>query len=317
MPLFTVISAYLYASSPATRESLKKLVTGKARRIMIPFLAVSTIQYLIFALLPMQNSPALENIYRVYIWPHEQLWFLYSIFEIFVIIGVLDAFNVLSTPKKWLACLAVSLVLHVFFHTTGAFSIEGVKYLMPFFLLGYGIRRFSGLLCSRKALRIYALLGLVSALGWALLYVRPILPENAHQCVGLLVTFTAVPLLFHFRPSVPFLARIGYYAFGIHLFNRIAVSATRAVFEHLNLHNTLVQFTTYMILGIATAILAQLILERFAFTRRFILGLKPEVKPKKTGPTIVPIYTFPVLNYPRFWNPLEFSSSKADPRGSA
>src|SRR3990167_1539045 len=44
MPLFTVISAYLYAASPATRETFKKLVTGKSRRILIPFFVVSTLQ---------------------------------------------------------------------------------------------------------------------------------------------------------------------------------------------------------------------------------------------------------------------------------
>ena len=34
MPLFTVISAYLYAASPATQNTLNKLIVGKTRRIL-------------------------------------------------------------------------------------------------------------------------------------------------------------------------------------------------------------------------------------------------------------------------------------------
>src|SRR6185503_20364991 len=49
MPLFTVISAYLYSASPATQESFKKLVTGKARRILIPYFVVSAMQYIFFS----------------------------------------------------------------------------------------------------------------------------------------------------------------------------------------------------------------------------------------------------------------------------
>lgn len=296
MPLFTVISAFLYAASPASRETFKRLVTGKARRIMIPFIAVSTIQYVIFSILPMSNNPSLNGIYQIYIYPHEQLWFLYSIFEIFIIVGVLDAFKLLGTPHKWFLCLIISLVFNVFFQAPKAFSIYGINYLMPFFILGYGIRRYSSLLFSRRAIFLYVAVATASGALWAFLYVKPFLPGLAHKSIGLIVTFSVVPLLFHYRRSVPFLAKIGYYAFGIHLFNRIAVSALRAIFEHTNYHNALVQFSAYMVFGVTLAILIQLLLERFSITRRFILGLHGEEKKQGAqGPMIVPVYTFPIL----------------------
>src|SRR5689334_19069336 len=52
MPLFTVISGYLYAASPVTFETLKKLISGKFRRIMVPFLIFSTFQFLFFLFVP-------------------------------------------------------------------------------------------------------------------------------------------------------------------------------------------------------------------------------------------------------------------------
>src|SRR6185503_16375340 len=80
MPLFTVISAYLYAASPATQESFKKLVTGKARRILIPYFVVSAMQYIFFSIFHMNGPHRLDEILRIYLWPFEQFWFLWAIF---------------------------------------------------------------------------------------------------------------------------------------------------------------------------------------------------------------------------------------------
>ncbi len=274
MPLFTVISAYLYAATPATQEGFRRLVQGKASRIFVPFLVVSTIQYIVFSLLPMQNHPPLQDLYRVYIWPHEQLWFLYSIFEIFILIGVMDALNLLNTPLKWSVWLTLSLASSLLITPPHAFSLFGVNYLMPFFLMGYGIRRFSKQLFLKKAIIAYGTVAFFSGLLWVALFLKPFLPEKAHHMVGLLVSFSAVPLLIYFRPENGVLARIGYFAFGIHILNRMVVSGLRAVFENNHLHNTIVQFTAYVVCGVLISIIIQQFLEKFTLTRRLVLGLK-------------------------------------------
>lgn len=274
MPLFTVISAYLYAVSPATRGTFKKLVSGKARRIMIPFLAVSTLQYFILSFLPMSEQPALREIYMIYVWPHQQLWFLYSIFEIFVIVGILDSFKALETPGRWFICLAISLFCNILLEPTHAFSIYGINFLMPSFILGYGFRRFSSLLFSRAAIIIYLVVAICGMGVRTLLYFNDPLPALPFKLLALSLTFSAVPLIFRYRFTIPILAKIGYYAFGIHIFNRIFISMIKTAFEQVGYRGAALQFFTAMIVGVLCAIGLQLLLEKSRFTRRAILGMK-------------------------------------------
>lgn len=289
MPLFTVISAYLYASSPATRETLKKLVTGKARRVMIPFAVVSAAQYLIFTLVPVNGPQSLHDIYKVYILPYEQLWFLYSIFWIFAIVGVMDSARLLDTPRKWLACLVISLVLHIALNPTRLFSLNGVNYLFPFFLMGYGIKRYSEVLFTKKMVWGYAAAAFIAYLGYIGLYLEGaagLVPLSIHKYFGIAVTFSAVPLIFHYRRSVPFLAKIGSYAFGIHLFNKIGLAPIKVLFASLGIRNDIAVFTAYLVGSVAFAIGIQLMLEQYAFTRKYVLGLNDRSAP---SPEIIPV----------------------------
>jgi hypothetical protein len=120
----------------------------------------------------------------------------------------------------------------------------------------------------------YTAVAMLGLLFRTFLFIRPILTDNQHQIVSLAVSFSAVPLIFYFKRPIPFFAKIGYYAFGIHIFNRIAVSIARSLFEHYHYQNTGIQFVVYMAFGVTLAIMTQIMLEQFAFTRKYILGLK-------------------------------------------
>ena len=281
MPLFTVISSYLYAASPATRETFKKLVTGKARRIMIPFTVVSTIQYTFFSLAPVKEPMPLHEIYKIYLFPLDQFWFLYSIFWIFVIVGAMDSFKMLETPKKWLACLVISTVLNVLWSPTRLFSIYGVNYLFPFFLMGYGIRRFPKNLFTRPLITAYLTAALFSYAFYVFLYLRPSLPgpmEKIYKISGLCISYSMVPLIMHFRKNVPLFAKIGYYAFGIHIFNKISAALPRLAFQYFHLTDEGLIFFVYMICAVIFSIGLQILMENFNFTRKFVLGIKESPK---------------------------------------
>ncbi|GEM_PF-138159 len=278
MPLFTVISAYLYASFPATRATFKKLISGKARRILIPFAVISAVQYAVFSFVPVDGPQLSREIYKVYILPYEQLWFLYSIFWIFVLVGAMDAARLMETPKKWLAWLVAALVIHETVHMTRLFSITGVNYLFPFFLMGYGIKRFQKQLFSSGMIRAYFFVAFAAYAVHVVRYIDPALtlalPAFAHRLVVLAITFSAVPLIFHYRKSVPFLAKIGSYAFGIYLFNKIGLVPIKVLFTNLGIRNDVAVFSVYLLGSVSAAIGIQLVLERYAFTRMYVLGLK-------------------------------------------
>ncbi len=273
LPLFTVISGYLYGAFPATRETLKKLILGKKRRILVPFATFTTIQYLFFSLTT--TDYPLQNIFKAYIWPDQQLWFLVSICWIFLIVGTADAMKLLNTPKRYgIACL-IAVALHVSFELPEALSITGVNFLLPFFLLGYGLRRYSGILLTKPFVRASLIIFPISFLLKPILYqFNHFLSFHEYRLLGLIVAGTGIPLMFYYRRPVPALAFFGYYAFGIHLFHRVAGQSTRLMFQSFNLQAPVLIFFIYMIGTVGIALLMQLVLERIPWAKVYVLGLK-------------------------------------------
>jgi len=275
MPLFTVISAYLYASSPATQATFKKLVTGKARRILIPYFVVSAMQYIFFSVFHVHGPHELQHILKIYLWPFEQFWFLWAIFLIFIGIGILDSINALDTKKKCLGWIMTLIPFYIFLDLPRFLAARGIAYLIPFFIMGYCIRRFSKDLFTPTMLRVYVASLFLSYPAYLHLYSpTATFEEPMYKILMLWVTFSALPLIFHFRPTIPVLAKIGYYAFGIHIFNKIAMLLPKMAFEHFHIYNDILIMVTYLGVGIFLSIVISDILERHNFTRFFILGMK-------------------------------------------
>lgn len=275
MPLFTVISAYLYASFPATQDTFRKLVIGKSRRLLFTYFFVSTIQYVSFSVFHVQGARPLAEILNIYLRPFQQFWFLWAIFWIFVIIGYLDSIKALETKGKWLGWLALSAVSHIAFEPSSFMGLKGINYILPFFLMGYGIRRFSKELFTFRMIILYAVM-VILAYG-AYFYFRK-LPHvgQFHKTLALMCSFSIVPLVFHFRRNIPLLSRIGYFAFGIFIFNRISVALTRMLLERLHINNEVFLFGIYLSSGILLSIGIQIILEQFPATNKYILGVFPK-----------------------------------------
>jgi len=293
MPLFTVISGYLYAASPAAADSFKKLISGKARRILIPFFSVSTIQVIVFSLFTVSGY-SLTQIPKFYIWPDQHLWFLAAVFQIFIMVGLLDVFKLLDSSKKYLAVCLLTFIPHVAFGLPKILALSGVNYLLPFFLLGYGLRRYPDLFVTRKNLPLFIIVFLLSfSIKPAYLAVYQQLIENHsfRRMAGIAAAFTGIPLIFYFRKPVRWLAFIGYYAFGLYLFHRISVLFIRSLFQTLSIQNPYAIFFGYLIGGILIALIMQLFLERFSFTRIWILGLKKNEKIKKPKEVIADLFS--------------------------
>jgi len=275
MPLFTAISGFLYASSPATSSTIKKLYLGKARRLLIPFFVVSTLQYVFFSLFPLSNSrPVLADIAWIYLFPYHQFWFIYAIFMIFLVVGALDALKALDTPAKWAACLAVALTLNFSLDFMGKnlLSIPGVNYLIPYFLLGYGLKRYSYLLFSGTALRILGGLFILSFGAQQFMhFTHASLNFHGHRILGAFVAFSVLPLLFYFKRPIPILAWLGGYAFCIHLFYLFGEGMSHLVFGGM-FKSTPGFFLVCLSASIVLPIFAQELLEKSSVTRRLVLG---------------------------------------------
>lgn len=283
MALFTVISAYLYAAGPVLLENYRKLVKGKFRRIIIPFLVFSTFQYLFFLTVP-GYTYRLDHLYRAYLWPYQQLWFLLSVFDIFLLIGLLDSLHLLDNKWKYIAWCLIAGILNVCFEMPGIFSIYGANYLFPYFLLGYGLRRYPELFFSMRTRILCAFVFLISFVIHPVYLAfhpnHPDMPFFYARLLGCIVPFSGIPLIFYFRKTIPFLAFFGYYAFGIHLFHRVSVTLVRLIFQSFEIHNPMAIFSGYLVGGVFLALLMQAFFEQYPLTRVCILGIKKDEKPK-------------------------------------
>ena len=70
LPLFTVISGFVYALRPVVSGRSLIFLRGKARRILLPMAAVGTLEFFLRLIVPGTNSSVeLSQIWRIYVYP--------------------------------------------------------------------------------------------------------------------------------------------------------------------------------------------------------------------------------------------------------
>lgn len=281
MPLFTVISGYVYALrpvEPGPDRGIGGFVRGKARRVLLPFAAVSTLQFVTRALAPGVNDPAqLDELWRIYVFPVDQFWFLQAIFWCFLTVALVDGFGLAREPRRWALWLALGLAAALLVpRWTYALSLcVGYVYLLPFFLLGVGLYRFPGVLEDRRLVAVAAVLAAagvaVQQLAWAGLV--PLVEPWRHALdVGL--GLCAVVVLFRFRPTWRPLARLGAYAYAIYLFHVFPAAGARIALGRIGITEPLLVFAVALAAGLAAPVVAETVLRRSRPLRRVLLGLR-------------------------------------------
>ncbi|MFP4288178.1 MAG: acyltransferase family protein, partial [Bacteroidales bacterium] len=164
MPLFTVISGWVYALNPVKSGSFASFNIKKIRRILLPMVFVGTAYFLLQYFTPGTNMKGnLSEIWKIYFFPYTLYWFLPSLFLVFVLISILDINNLVSSFTHWMIITTLAFVFyllrdHLIPQTApNYFSYKGAIYLLPFFLTGVGLKRFKEIL-ARKSIRITLLI---------------------------------------------------------------------------------------------------------------------------------------------------------------
>jgi len=243
IPLFTVISGYLYGLRPVYGGNLGKFLSGKSRRILIPLFFVATSEYLAKSLLPGVNNPQpIGEFWKASLYPYEHFWFLQVIFLIFVIYGFLGWVKVLPSLKNWLILLFFSAFLYIVYPSLNiyisVFSVGAISYLLPFFTLGYGIANYEKLLINNRAIWFWVLtFFLVFGYQQLLWFSGDHELASKRTLVGLLVSVSSGCVLFYFRKNIKILAFVGSYAYTIYLYQGFGTSIGRRLgFEDLGPH---------------------------------------------------------------------------------
>lgn len=277
MPLFSVISGFVYSLYPIGDSRILKFLKGKARRILLPLISVGTAHFLLQHFIPGTNAKfPLSDIWKIYFFPYEHFWFLQSIFLIFVSISIIDHFKLMGTVRNWTIIFLGAVLMRFFLHPEiDVFSIGGYLNLLPFFILGCGIQRFEHLYDGRKIILIPLSVFIVFvALQQYTWFAGVNLNVYNANILSLFVACPGIIVLFYIRKNIPIMSKVGYYAYGIYLYHVFGTAGSRILLMKLGFDHDASIFVFGLLAGLGVPIIIELILEKSKVTRRIFLGLR-------------------------------------------
>lgn len=284
LPLFTVISGWVYANKPVLETNQLKFLKGKLRRLIIPMFVISTLLFLFRMIIPGTNTtPEIHALPRNLIFPYDVYWYLFSLFIIFLTITVIDTKPFFRKMEGWFLTLAGAFVFlfiseNFLDAVPNLFSFKGAAYLFPFFLVGIGIYRYKDFLLNDKLTLLVALVFLASISIQQMVWFGYFPVQEKHSILGMTVGISGVLLLFRLKLKSQFLIRIGSFAYGIFLFHVFFTGGIRIVLLRLGIDNQFAILVLGVLGAIFFSILAEVIIKKSGPLRFLFLGLKKNEK---------------------------------------
>lgn len=280
LPLFTVISGWVYANKPIMAGDQPKFLKGKLRRLLIPMFVISTLLFLFRMIIPGTNTkPEIDQLPKNLLFPYDVYWYLFSLFIIFITITLLDTRPFFRKPQGWfltLCCAFVFLFISENFldPIPNVFSFKGAAYLFPFFLLGIGIYRYKEILLNDKMTFTILFVFMASVVIQQMIWFGYFPMQEKHSVLGMTVGISGVLLLFRLKIKNNLLIWIGGYAYGIFLFHVFFTGGSRIVLLKLGVDSQVAILVIGVLNAIFFSILVETIIKKFQLLRLCFLGLK-------------------------------------------
>lgn len=275
MPLFTFLSGFVYAYRPVQYGSSGVFARKKLRRLLLPLLVVSTLYFVVQALMPDTNTRLpWQDMWRIYVFPYNHFWFLQAIILIFAVTLALERHGWLQPFNRYLAVLAVILAIHFTVRISpNVFSVQQALYLAPFFLAGLGANRFHAQFSARPVklamLTIFVITFTLHVLACMHVFGTPL---SQRTVLATLLSLGGVFTLMYWTPANALLAWIGTFSFTIYLYHVFFTAGTRIALHKLGMHEVDLHVLMGCAAGVAGPICVELCLKRSSVARRVLLG---------------------------------------------
>jgi len=273
LPLFTFLSGMVYGLRPFAGDS-RAFLGGKARRLLVPMLFVGTLFALAQSFLPATNFSGPgggdRNWLLLHIEPVAHFWFLESMFWMFLLTWVLESARILAKPWRFAAVGLLAATADLALAGPRWLAIDGAVYLLPYFLGGVAVARFSlvpqlGRTWARAMLIAVAALAIVQ-LG------TPVPNPDRHTLWILLAGMALCALCAGLRLDAPWLARIGTASYAIYLFHVFFTAASRIAMDKAGLAALPLQIGAGLALGLVGPMLIARLAQHSALLRLLLLG---------------------------------------------
>lgn len=283
MPVFTIISGWVYALKPVTSLSWNGFMKRKALRLLVPLVSVGTLYFLVQQIVPGTNTKEpLSSIWRIYIFPFSLYWYLPALFIVFGIVCWVDLKGWASQFHQWsrffLFTLIVSAV-ETFLPDAfpNIFGFKGGFFLLPFFVLGVGMRRFAHRIATPRYKKMYCIGFIICLLLTQIEWfgrMAGVLPDDfLHQTrLNLVIGLFAAAFVINLQIRNRFLIWIGGYAYSIYLFHAFGTAAGRIILTEMDLSIPSLIFLLSSVLGVFCPILLDRILNFWPLPRLIFLG---------------------------------------------
>jgi glucan biosynthesis protein C len=284
MPLFTVISGWVYANKPILDADRGKFVKGKLRRLILPMFVLSTLLFVFRMVIPgTHTSPVVSDLPKNIFFPYDVFWYLYSLFLIFLVITVVDKKPFFHTVQGWLTTLVCGFIFLTFTKVflepvPNFFSFKGTAYLFPFFLIGIGINRYKELLLNDKLTFVTFFVFIAGITIQQMAWFGYFPQQEKQSLLGMIVGITAVLLLFKLQLRNTLLVWIGGYAYAIFLFHVFFTGGSRIALLKAGVSNQWIILIIGVLCALGFSILAAMVISRVKILRLCFLGLKRNEK---------------------------------------
>ena len=290
MPLFTVISGYVYALRPLASGRVAAYLRGRLRRLLLPLLFVYPLFVWIQHITPGAHQHVVLGLAEYVTFPQAHFWFIYAMIWISVAVIPLELAGWLSTPKRLFGCLLLFSGLWLASLESSKLALANAEHLMPFFLFGIGLERFwdpQQKSDGTKLALTLSMLGLMLCYQLDRLGIWP-LTEPSHRALSVALGTSSVAVAFAFRFSWPPLARLGAYSYGIYLLHVFGTAGGRIAMSRLGLDRSVLVFVIGTMAGLVFPMMVEIVTDRSPIVRLLVFGRTKSLNSDfRRGPTAI------------------------------